>query len=105
VKHTDGARNIRNKRVRIRINASNPTRKKDPTSAMYSALSIELAIRLWLVSNWQALGQHSSVKHRACLHVQTANERNRGHALLLSVQIYKNEDDMYMELVVKAVEQ
>jgi hypothetical protein len=103
VEHTDGARNIRNKRVRIRIKASNPTKKKDPTSAMYSALSIELAIRLWLVSSWQALGQHSSTKHRACLHVQTANERNRGHALLQSVQIHKNGDDMYRERVVKVV--
>jgi len=43
VDHIGGARNIRNKRVRIRIKASDPTRKKDPTSAMYSALSIELA--------------------------------------------------------------
>lgn len=35
-----GAKYIRSASVRIRIIASNPTRKKEPTRAIYSALSM-----------------------------------------------------------------
>jgi hypothetical protein len=82
--------NLRNARVRIRINASSPTRKKDPTSAMYSALRIELAICPLLVCHGR-LRQHLPVKNKACLHVQAAKKRYRGHALLLRDQKYKEK--------------
>ena len=93
--HTDSARDIRNARVRIRIIASNPTRRKDPTSAMYSALCIVSAFCLWLVSDWQRIEPALHGTYRVCLHVQTAKKGYRRHALCLRVQIYKKEVDMY----------
>lgn len=77
---------VRNASVSTRIIASNPTRKKDPIRAMYSALQfMSVCVRFM----WDSVGQSYSqlCKVQGHLHVQTTKKWDRRHIFEL---LYKS---------------